>query len=330
MQKGISVVIPNYNGTQLFPQTLPTVFHALQNISLPFEVVVADDCSTDDSVAYLTRHYPQIRIVRNQQNSGFSITANHGIGAARYDLVLLLNSDVKLEAGYFHRQFRYFDTPDTFGVMGRIIGWEDEIIQDGAKYPSFHSAKIKTSKNYLLCDEEEMKKGLYTMYLSGANALLDRQKFIQIGGFNVLFSPFYVEDFELSLRAWRLGWKCYYEHDAICRHKTSTTIRSKSRRWYIKMISNRNKMFLHAIHLGIFRRILWLAQLVPEVLVQSLLLSKTYYLKAFSLFLKSGKGIRASRTQLQKSAGERKLLSVKQVAHFIQSSVKGRKPRFFQ
>src|SRR3954469_20971393 len=116
MHTGLSVVIPNYNGTVLFPHTLPTVLSALQNLTIPYELVIADDCSTDDSISYLKEHYPQARLLINQKNSGFSVTANAGIRVARYDLVFLLNSDVKLEPDYFKEQFKYFDKPDIFGV----------------------------------------------------------------------------------------------------------------------------------------------------------------------------------------------------------------------
>ena len=49
----------------------------------------------------------------------------------------------------------------------------------------------------------------------------DKNKLIELGGFNELYAPFYVEDYDLSLRAWRLGYKCYYEHFALCRHQVS-------------------------------------------------------------------------------------------------------------
>src|SRR6476469_8015480 len=107
MHKGLSVVIPNYNGIDLFPRTLPTVMAALQTLQLPTEVLVADDCSTDGSVAYLSVHFPSIRVVQNERNSGFSVTANKGISEAKYELAFLLNSDVKLEPGYFEKQLRY-------------------------------------------------------------------------------------------------------------------------------------------------------------------------------------------------------------------------------
>lgn len=328
MQKGISVVIPNYNGVRLFPDTLPTVFEALSTLQIPYEVLVVDDCSPDGSASFLQKEFPEVRVISNEKNSGFVLTANRGMRHAKYDLALLLNSDVKLTPRYFDTQLKYFERDDTFGVMGRIIGWDDNIIQDGAKYPSFHGVKIKTSGNYLLESEEEMKNGLYSMYLSGANALVDRKKFLEIGGLNEAFAPIYVEDYEVSLKAWRMGWKCYYEHNAICRHQVSTTMRSKEKENYVKKIYNRNKMFLHAIHLSKGERRLWMIQLVAEVFVQTILL-KMFFLKGFILFVKNYDSVRKSREKLTAIAAGRKLLSVKEVADFILASVRGKKIRRF-
>lgn len=328
MKKGLSIVIPNYNGVQLFPHTLPTVFQALERLSLPCEVIVADDCSTDTSLEYLQKAYPQIRVVQNRVNGGFSVTSNHGISTAIYSYVLLLNSDVKLEPDYFQHLFSYFDDPATFGVVGRIVGWEDNIIQDGAKYPSFHGVKIKTSGNYLLEQEQDMQFGLFSIYLSGACVLLDKEKFMQCGGFNELFSPFYVEDYELSLRAWRLGWKCYYDHRAVCRHKVSTSIKSKNKRKYVETIYNRNKMFLHAIHLSPQKRLLWFVQLGVEALARFFTL-RWSYLRSLYLFINSYKEVRDCRARLQRLNGNVSLLSVDQVAAFIMNSIKGKKIRRF-
>lgn len=328
MQKGISVVIPNYNGVQLFPHTLPTVFEALSSLQIPYEVLVVDDCSPDGSADFLQKEFPDVKVISNEKNSGFVLTANRAVRNAQYDIVLLLNSDVQLTPYYFESQLKYFDRDDTFGVMGRIIGWDDNIIQDGAKYPSFHGVKIKTSGNYLLENEEEMKNGLYSMYLSGANALLDKNKFLEMGGLNESFAPIYVEDYELSLRAWRLGWKCYYEHNAVCRHKVSTTMRSKEKENYVKKIYNRNKMYLHAIHLSKEERVLWMMQLVAETLVQTILL-KMFFLKGFILFVKNYDRVKESRKKLMQVAAGKKLLSVKEVADFILTSVKGKKIKRF-
>lgn len=323
MVTGISVVIPNYNGVSLFEHTLPTVVEALAQTGKPNEIVVVDDYSTDASVAYLKHHYPQIRLLQNKVNGGFSVTANNGIRAASYDKVLLLNSDVKLTPDYFANQYKYFDKPDTFGVMGRIIGWDDDKIQDGAKLPYFHGSKIKTSGNYLLKDEKQMQDGLYSMYLSGANAFIDKEKFLQIGGFNELFSPFYIEDFELSLRAWRLGFKCYYDYSSICQHKVSTSIKSSSKKRYVSTIYDRNKMFLHAIHLEGTRRLLWYLQLVPEALIR-LLTFRWHYFKSLRMFLSAGHGVKQSRQNFEVKARQLKCRkSIGDVKDFILSRIKG-------
>lgn len=312
----------------MLPQVLPTVFSALENTGLASEVIVVDDCSTDDSVNFLNNNFHSVQIIQNEKNSGFSVSSNKGIRAAKHNLVLLLNSDVKLEADYFHHLLPYFDDPKIFGVMGRIVGWDDDNIQDGAKYPSFHHAKIKTSVNYILENKSEMCGGLMTVYLSGANALIDREKFLQLGGFNEMFSPFYVEDYELSMRAWRIGYQCKYEYRAVCRHKVSTTITTGNRKSFIRMIYNRNKWFLHAIHLSPARRVTWMIQLIPEIFFQSLMM-KGYYLKSFLFFVKARKQIKSSRKKFEQLAGNR-VQSVDEVVKTILNSLKNKKLIFFR
>ncbi|HTC00463.1 MAG TPA: glycosyltransferase [Ferruginibacter sp.] len=324
MVTGISIVIPNFNGIKLFPDTLTTVKEAMKNAQKPSEIIIVDDYSTDNSIAYLEENYPEITIVKMPSNKGFSFCANVGVKTAKYDKVLLLNSDVKLSPDYFQHQYKYFDKEDTFGVMGRIIGWDDELIQDGAKYPSFHGAKIKTSGNYILRDKMIMRGGLYSMYLSGANAFVDKEKFIAIGGFNEAFSPFYIEDYELSLRAWRLGFKCYYDFESVCQHKTSTSINKSNKKSFVDIIYNRNKMILHALHLQGARKLLWYFQLILESFIQLIML-RWRYLKSLRLFLSSTGEIRSARKQFTVCVRDCKSSkSVNEVAVFIMDDIKVR------
>jgi len=328
MVKGISVVIPNYNGAHLFGDTLPTVIQVLAALDLPSEVIIVDDCSTDNSLLLLQKNYPDIKVLVNPKNSGFSVSSNKGIAAAIHDKVLLLNSDVKLTPDYFNHQFKYFERPDTFGVMSRIEGWSDNKIQDGAKLPSFHGAKLKTSANYLLTEEKQMEDGLYTMYLSGANAFLDKDKFLLLGGFNTLFSPFYSEDVDLSLRAWRLGFKCYYDYNSLCRHQVSTSIRAKAKKEYVQTIYDRNKMILNALHLEGTARFLWYLQLIPET-IGRLLSLRWHYVRSLQMFVKARQEIKKSRValdELAKLLGCRK--TVREVAHLISSNIPGKKIDF--
>ena len=320
---GLTVVIPNYNGVQLFQQTLAPLFDTLATLPCPFEVIVVDDCSTDESLIYLQSKYPSIRLFRNEKNSGFATTINKGIKEAKYELILLLNSDIILTKDYFHHQFRYFSDSNTFGVMGRIIGWDNDVIQDAARYPKFHMLKIKTSFNYVV--KPESKDVVYTLYLSGANALVKRDKIVEIGGFDELYSPFYVEDCDLSLRAWRMGWKCYYEHKAVCRHRTSSSIKSKNKKQYIETIYNRNKLYLHGIHLPGYLLPLYIMQMILESLFKAVLFRFTL-LKAVGLFFSNLNNWMRSRNKmrlLQKT--HRSQLTVYDITSFIRRSVKNRR-----
>lgn len=318
--KSVSVVIPNYNGRHLFEHTLPPLLEALRLADLDYEVIVVDDCSTDNSVDFLRQNFPEVRIIRNEINRGFSPTINRGIRAATRDLVHLLNSDVKLLPDYYTHLLPYFQQSDTFGVMGRIVNWDDDGIQDGAKLPTFQGAKIKTFKNYLPL-ETPFPKGILTMYLSGAEALVNRQKLITLGGFDELFAPYYIEDYELSLRAWRMGWKCYYEHQSVCRHRTSSSIRSKSRKRQIQTIYYRNKIFLHAIHLPKSQMIIYFPQLVLECLAR-LLSFRFHYLQSIFLYLKDRRRCITSRARfeaiLAEAPGQQ---SLDQVASGIRQSL---------
>jgi GT2 family glycosyltransferase len=278
VKKNISVVIPNYNGAKLLAAYLPFTFAAAGNAGVAYEVIVVDDASTDDSVSYLKEHYPLVTLLVNEHNNGFSYTCNQGIAAAKYDLILLLNSDVKLSPDYFDTQFKYFESADTFGVMGRIIDMDGDHIQDAARMPKFNGLKLKTDYFYYSNKGDDR---LYTFYLSGANALIDAAKLKEIGGFYELFSPFYCEDMELSIRAWKLGWKCYYEHRSVCRHQVSATTKGLKKPKWIKSTYYRNRFYMHALHLNGLALFGWYVQitlidLLPKLLVGQLWIWDSY------------------------------------------------------
>lgn len=320
IEKGISTIIPNYNGRQLLEVILPPLMFSLTNSGLKYEVIVVDDCSTDDSIRFLEQDYNRIKIIKNRVNRGFSYSMNKGINASQFSLLFFLNSDVIVTATYFETLLPYFEKPDTFGVMGRMIGWDDDDIQDGGKYPYFELAKIKTSGNYVAVDPVPGQK-LYSMYLSGANALVSRQKVMLLKGFDEIYSPYYVEDYDLSLRAWRLGWKCYYDHFAVCRHKVSVSIKSAASKKYVAKIYNRNKMFLHAIHLHGAPKALWYMQLFFETIFR-LVTFQWYYTKALWMFSHSINHLENSKKAFEAlSFKQGKNKSVREVATFIRKSL---------
>lgn len=279
MSYSVSVVIPNYNGRHLLKEYLPSVISALKHANIDSEIIISDDASADDSIKFIQDNYPQIKTIRSEINRGFSHTINQGVGIADKKLVLLLNSDVKLKEDYFQSQWKYFEDPDTFGVMSSIWSEDGKRLMDAAKYPLWKGGQLKTTVNY--CLKEKNNNPCLTLFISGANALINKEKLIELQGMNEIYSPFYMEDVDLSIRAWRSGWKCYYEPDAICYHKLSETISKNSTKKHVNYISKRNKFIFHHTHLTGTKRLLWNLENMVNIAFRWLIFDWSFYKSYF-------------------------------------------------
>lgn len=295
----VSVIIPNYNGKTLLQNNLPSVFAALEHAAIPYEVLVVDDCSTDDSVAFLQKKYPEVKLIVKEKNSGFSATCNVGVKHAKNAYILLLNTDIKLPEDYLDGQFDYFKQADTFGVMAQIRGAKHGEVQDSARTFNLHLGKLKPNTFFHVLAPSAP---IPTAYLSGANALLDAEKLKELGGFNELFSPFYYEDFDLGLRAWRLGWKCYYYPDRFCLHDHAATTKNYRTKNWVKAIYFRNKLMVHALHLSGVQKVGWYLRTLLEIAVMWLLGNFYFYssLKQFLAHLSQIRTAKKTFAELQK------------------------------
>ena len=298
LKQSTSVVIPNHNGIELLPIVLSSVINALKYSEVDYEIIIVDDCSTDNSVINISKLYPEVKFLVNEKNLGFSKSVNKGVYASKNELVLILNNDVKLNIDYFENQFKFFLLEDTFGVNGTIINWDDEQLQGGGKILKKSIFKIKSNTNYYIKNPKD-EKFYKTAFLTGTNALVSKSKFIELGGFCYLFSPFYVEDIELSMRALRMGYKCYYSPKSVCKHQISATIKKHSSKQKILKTNIRNKFYLHIIHLNGFNLIGWFIQLICESIFRFITFKKPY-LKAIGELLSSFNAVIVFRNQFIK------------------------------
>jgi GT2 family glycosyltransferase len=247
MTSSISVIIPSYNGKELLSENLPYVLKSLDCVDR-YEIIVVDDASNDNSVEYLRINFPAVRIIRNDKNQGFARSINRGIKEARFDLIFLLNNDIKPDKKYVYTSLRFFKRSNTFGVMGIIKDELTNKILEGIKYPVVSLSGLKyrdiRSKKIEQCSNE-----VYTFYLCGGNTIADRKKILELDGLLEIYEPFYQEDVDLSVRAWLSGWKLYFNSGAICYHKHSATIKKYYRSDYIRNISKRNRLIISYIYL---------------------------------------------------------------------------------
>ncbi len=248
--KSLSIVLPNYNGKSLLEENLPSLYKALNSQEFQFEIIVVDDCSSDNSILFLKEKYPDILILENAANSGFSLTCNKGIQHAHNDLICIANTDVTFEKNYFLYAVRHFDTSNIFAVKGKIInysGQRNNIINiDEKAYLYFKRGLLRFRPSYKKKDTETFD--IEYCYL-GCCFVADTSLIKKLGGFDPIFSPYYWEDSDLPLRALEQGFEVIYEPDSIVYHHASTTMQKTQSNLKRKIISNRNKFIFSWKHL---------------------------------------------------------------------------------
>jgi GT2 family glycosyltransferase len=307
----VSVVIPNFNGQHLLVDTIKSAQEALVSSEInDYEIIVSDDGSTDDSMSLVGSLFPDVILLKSQVNTGFAGNMNRGINQASKDLVCFLNSDVHLTPAYFTSQLPQFDDQQTFGVMGAIFDQETKVAQDGAKIARIQLLRIESNKNNF--SKTDL---LPTLFLSGANALVRREYLSQLGGFCEQFNPYYSEDVDLGIQAWRSGWKLYFQPSAICYHAQSSTIKKLPNN-KVRMIAKRNKHFVHFLHLPPLLNWIYLMTIFFTSLGQ-LLVANTLHMKCFIAVVKQLKKLQKERKMRLKRAKGKTFLSILSVKHII-------------
>src|SRR4030043_2127356 len=115
--KGVSIIIPNYNGRHLLEKNIPSILEARKNTNNNIlEIIVIDDASKDDSVSYLRKYSSEINIIKHKINRGFPATVNTGARTAKGELLVLLNTDVTPSDDFLINTLPLFGNRDVFAV----------------------------------------------------------------------------------------------------------------------------------------------------------------------------------------------------------------------
>lgn len=231
----ISVVIPNYNGRSLLEKNLPGVLAACKSWSkIGWEIVVVDDASIDDSVDFLKKNYPQIKVVVHQKNQKFAAGCNDGVETAKGKIIVLLNNDVSPDKDFLAPLLNHFADLGVFAVGCREI--------DPEKNKVFFGRGIMEFKRGLVVHwraEDQNEKT--TSWIAGGSGAFDRSRWLEIGGMDVLFRPAYEEDRDICYRAAKHGWKLLFEPKSIVNHHHETTNIKAFGANKIKIISFKNQ-----------------------------------------------------------------------------------------
>ena len=226
------IVIPSFNGKYLLEKHLPQVFQNTDNLH---KVIIVDNGSTDGTVDWLEKNYPEVVIIKNESNLGFTKPINQGAAVSKADYLVLLNNDVHPEKGYLKNIFRFFDDEKVFAVSFNenesswpVVTWD---------------GKIQFTRG------EDKSRPYYSAWASGGSAIFRRSIWDKLGGLDEIYAPFYWEDIDIGFRAWKMGYKIIWDNQSLVFHEHESTAK-KINPQYLSLIKQRNELLFNWINIS--------------------------------------------------------------------------------
>lgn len=249
----LSIIIVNYNVKHFLEQCLFSVQAAISTRQA--EVIVIDNNSTDNSLAYLEPAFQHIRFIANTQNVGFGKACNQGLKLAAGKYVLFLNPDTIVPEDCFEQCIRFFESQPAAGALGvRMLDGTGRFLKESKRaFPSPATSLFKifglsklfprsaTFSKYHLGHLDENKNNEVDV-LAGAFMMIKKEVLDKIGGFDEEFFM-YGEDVDLSYRIQKAGYKnFYFAETSIIHFKGEST--KKGSMNYVKMFYNAMSIFV--------------------------------------------------------------------------------------
>ena len=212
--KKTAVVILNWNGRSLMVHFLPSLlFNTPAELA---DIIVVDNGSTDDSIAFLHEYYPQVQLIALDQNYGFAVGYNRALEQVNHEYIVLLNNDVETTPGWLPTAISYMDShPEMAALQPKLLSYHNRQqfeyagacggFIDRYGYP-FCRGRIFTAcetDTHQYDDEKEV------LWASGACLLIRNQLFKDAGGFDPFFFA-HQEEIDLCWRLRNQG------HSIIC------------------------------------------------------------------------------------------------------------------
>lgn len=216
-----SVVIPNWNGRDLLEKYLPSVVEAVGD-NPDNEIIVVDNGSADGSPDFLRERFPDVRLLPLTENHGFGGGSNAGVQAARNDIVVLLNNDMRVERNFLVPLLSGFSDEKVFAVSCQIFFSDPNKFREetGLTQGWWSGGRLRVRHRI----DDKVDRLFPCFYGGGGSCAFDRRKFLELGGFDALLGPFYLEDTDLGYMAWKRGWKILYQPASKVYHEHRGTI----------------------------------------------------------------------------------------------------------
>jgi GT2 family glycosyltransferase len=301
----VSIVIPTWRGRSLLEAYLPSVIAAADfyrgSRGADTEILIVEDAGGDDTLPWLQSQYSdKVVVLEHAQNLGFCAACQTGFAHARFPIVLLLNNDVRLQMDCIAPMVRHFEHPDVFAVTGKMFSQKGDVLCNGGKIGRFRRGMWSSYRNYDARSAVAADFSLLSFAAIGAFSMYDRDKFLQLGGFDPLTAMY--EDIDISYSGWKRGWRIEYEPSSMAYHDANQTMKRRYKGRSRDRLSRRSRIIMHWILLH--DRVLFgqhLASIAVQLLTSWIWLDWTLYWAVFTALRNIG-GIRQRRNETRKTA----------------------------
>jgi len=254
----ISIIILNWNGKKFLDKCLTSISDTTyQN----YEIIVVDNGSSDGSIELLENKFPDVKLIKNNENLGFSKGNNIGIKNSNGSYVLILNNDTEIiNKDWLDNIIKIFESDKKIGVVGCKLIYPNGKLQHAGVEINF----LKQWVTILIGwgehpDKIEYNKDRKVDCVSGAAMFIKREVIEKIGLFDEIFSPAYYEDNDFCIRARIAGYKILYASTIAILHHQSAT-KKQYRSDYMNYITARNSIIFLLLYVPLKYipiRIIW-------------------------------------------------------------------------
>ncbi|MBI1880519.1 MAG: glycosyltransferase family 2 protein [Chloroflexi bacterium] len=210
----VSIIVLNYNTCE----HLETCLRSLQKLIYPadkLQLILVDNASTDQSVAYVQAHFASVKLIVNDQNYGFSQGNNIGAEVATGDYIAFLNPDMRAEPRWLIELVKLLlDDEEVAAAGSKILSWDGQTIDFAGGAANFYGYGYQVGREQEATTFNQVRPILFAC---GGAMLIHRQLFIEVGGFDEDYFAYY-EDLDLGWRLWVLGYKVLFAPTSVTYH----------------------------------------------------------------------------------------------------------------
>lgn len=267
-----TIVIPNFNGMQYIQTCLESLY---SGTTKEIAVIVVDNASTDGSMELVRDRFPQVKLVVNQINTGFSHAVNQGIRLSRTPYVILLNNDTQADLSFVHELEKVMDNDKQkrfFSASAKLVSlYDKEKIDDAGDYYCALGWAFARGKGKCVADYDKD----CDIFASCAGAAIYRRELLeenQVGLFDEEHFA-YFEDIDIGYRAKIFGYRNRFAANSIVYHAGSATSGSRYNAFKTRLAS-RNSVYLIYKNMPVLQILLNLPLLITGFLVKMLFFTR--------------------------------------------------------